>query len=370
MSDSNVSAEDKLFNRRVIEASIRTGLVFLLLLLCFNIVRPFILLVLGGTIIAVAVYPLFEKLKSLLGGRQKLAATLMTLIAVSILVIPSVMLSESAIESSQRLAKQMEEGTLGITPPSDKVQTWPLVGEKLYNAWSLAANNLSAALSKYKHQLRELAKLVLSMAAGAGAMVLKLVVSFIIAGILLVYAKSGTDAVEKVSVRLMGEQLGKNFAGVSSATIRSVAQGVLGIAVIQAVLAGAALLVMEVPYAGIWTLLVLLLAIVQLPTIILLAPIIVYVFTITTTVPAVIFMIWSLLVGVSDSFLKPLLLGRGLDIPMLVILLGAIGGMVVWGIIGLFAGAVVLAVGYNLYMVWLNEGIVVMKDEPVDNGPI
>jgi len=370
MSDSSVSADDKLFHRRVIEATIRTGLVILLVLLCFTIVRPFILLTLGGTIIAVAVYPLFEKLQSLLGGRRKLAATLMTVVALVMLVLPSVMLSESAIETSQALARQMEEGTLGIAPPSDKVQTWPLVGEKLYTVWSLAANNLSAALSKYQDQLKALAKLVLSVAAGAGAMVLKFVVSIIIAGILLVYSKSGTEAVEKVSVRLMGEQLGKKFAGVSSATIRSVARGVLGVAFIQAVLAGAGLLVMGVPYAGIWTLLVLLLAIVQLPTIIVLLPIIVYAFTITTPVPAVIFMFWCLLVGVSDSFLKPLLLGRGLDIPMLVILLGAIGGMVAWGIIGLFVGAVVLAVGYKLYLVWLNEGIVPVKDEPVDNGPI
>jgi predicted PurR-regulated permease PerM len=367
MSDSYVSTDDKLFHRRVIEAAIRIGLVFLLVLWCFYIVRPFILLVLWGTIIAVAVYPLFEKLHSILGGRQKLAATLMALIAIALLVIPSVMLSGSAIETSKTLASQMEEGTLTIPPPSDRVQTWPLVGEKLHKAWSLASNNLSAALSKYKDQLKEFAMVVLAVAAGAGGVVLKFIVSIIIAGMLLVYAKSGTDAVEKVSERLMGEQLGKKFTGMASATIRSVAQGVLGVAVIQAVLAGIGLLVIGVPYAGIWTLLVLLMAIIQLPTIIILAPIIVYVFTITTTVPAVIFMIWSLLVGVSDSFLKPLLLGRGLDIPMLVILLGAIGGMILSGIIGLFVGAVVLAVGYKLFTVWLNEGIEAVKEEPVDN---
>jgi predicted PurR-regulated permease PerM len=366
MSDFNVSTDDKLFHRRVIEAAIRIGLLFLLVLWCFYIVRPFILLVLWGTIIAVAVYPMFEKLQYILGGRQKLAATLMTLIAIAMLVIPSVMLSESAIDTTKTLAMQMKEGTLSIPPPSDKVQTWPLVGEKLHKAWSLAANNLSSALSKYKDQLKEISKLVLSAAAGAGAGVLKFIVSIIIAGMLLVYAKSGTEAVERVSERLMGEQLGKKFTGMASATIRSVAQGVLGVAVIQAVLAAIGLLVIGVPYAGLWTLLVLLMAIVQLPTIIILGPIIVYVFTITTTVPAVIFMIWSLIVGVSDSFLKPLLLGRGLDIPMLVILLGAIGGMILSGIIGLFVGAVALAVGYKLLMVWLNEGIEAVKDEPVD----
>ena len=366
MSNSIGSAEDELFHRRAIEAAIRIGLVFLLVLWCFYIIRPFILLVLWGTIIAVAVYPLFEKFQAMLGGRKKLAATLMTFIALAMLLIPTVMLSGSAIENSQALAKRMEEGTLSVPPPADQVKSWPLVGERLHTAWSLASNNLSAALSRYKDQLTEAAKYVLSAAAGAGALVLKFVVSIIIAGMLLVYAKSGTAAVDKVSERLMGTQLGHKFASMAGATIRSVAQGVLGVAVIQAVLAGIGLLLIGVPYTGLWTLLVLLLAIIQLPTLIILGPIIVYVFTITSTVPAVIFMIWSLLVGASDSFLKPLLLGRGLDIPMLVILLGAIGGMILSGFIGLFVGAVVLAVGYKLFVVWLNEGVEVAKQTPAD----
>ena len=143
----------------------------------------------------------------------------------------------------------------------------------------------------------------------------------------------------------------------AGATIRSVAQGVLSVAIIQAVLAGIGFLVMGVPYAGILTLLVLLWAIIQLPTLIVLAPVIIYVFSTAATLPAVIFLVWSLLVGLSDNVLKPLLLGRGLDIPMPVILLGAIGGMIMSGLIGLFVGAVVLSVGYTLYTAWLNEDL-------------
>ena len=164
MTDSLAPTDEGLFNRRAIEAAIRIGLIFLLVIWCFNIVRPFVLLVLWGAILAVAVYPLFEKLQSVLGGRKKLAATLMTLTALAMLVTPSVMLSGSAIENSQTLASQMKEGTLRIPPPSDKVQTWPLVGEKLYTAWSLASTNLSAALSRYKEQLTEVAKWVLGAA--------------------------------------------------------------------------------------------------------------------------------------------------------------------------------------------------------------
>jgi predicted PurR-regulated permease PerM len=339
------------------EAAIRIGLVMLLVVWCFNIVKPFMLLVLWGAIIAVAVYPLFMKFQSLLGGRQKLAATLMVLIALAMLITPTIMLSESVIDNSEALAKQMQEGAFTIPPPSEKVRSWPLVGGQLYETWRLAYTNLGEVFNKFAPHLAGLAKKALSAAAGAGIVVLQFIVSIIIAGVLLIYAQSSLHAVGRVTVRLMGERGGKNIAEMAGATIRSVAQGVLGVAVIQAVLAGIGLFVMGVPYAGLWTLLVLVLAIVQLPTILVLGPIIVYVFYVAATLPAVIFLIWSLLVGVSDSFLKPLLLGRGLDIPMPVILLGAIGGMLLSGIIGLFVGAVVLAVGYKLFLVWLSEGV-------------
>ncbi len=361
MSDLSVSVEDRVFQRRAIDATIRIGLVVLLALWCFNIVKPFILIILWGAIIAVAIYPLFVKFQSLLGGRQKLAATLMTLIALAMLITPTVMLSGSVIENTETLVKQLHEGTLSIPPPPDKVQGWPLVGEKLYDGWSLASSNLEEALTKFKPQLVALGKKSLSAAAGTGAVILQFIASIIIAGVLLVYASSSSNAVVKLTERLMGEQGGKNLAEMAGATIRSVAQGVLGVAVIQTVLAGIGFLVMGVPYAGIWALLILFWAIIQLPTIIVLAPIIAYVFTVAATVPAVIFTIWCLLVGLSDNILKPLLLGRGLDLPMLVILLGAIGGMILSGLIGLFVGAVVLAVGYKLYIAWLNEGLETME---------
>jgi predicted PurR-regulated permease PerM len=356
MNNVSENPDDMVFQRRVLEAAIRIGLVLLLVIWCFNIVRPFIMPVLWGAIIAVAVYPLFVKFGSVLGNRRKLAAMLMTLFALALLITPTVMLTESAIENSQTLAQQLREGTLTIPPPPEKVQGWPLVGNKLYSAWDLAESNLSEAVSKYRSQLTGLGKQILSAAAGAGATVLQFVFSIIIAGLLLVYASSSSRAIESIAARLMGAAGGKAFVDMAGATIRSVAQGVLGIALIQSILAGIGLLVMGVPYAGLWTLLVLLLAIIQVPSIIVLGPIIVYVFSVAATVPAIIFMVWSLLVGLSDNLLKPLLLGRGLDIPMLVILLGAIGGMILSGIIGLFVGAVVLALGYRLLMAWLEQG--------------
>jgi len=355
MNNSSRSDEDKVFHSRTMDAAIRISLLALLVLWCFQIVRPFIMPVLWGAIMAVAIYPLFVKAYAAFGGRQKLTATLITLLALAILIVPTVMLSGSMIESSKTLAADIEAGTLTVPPPSDKVKDWPLIGEKLHSAWSLASTNLEGALEKFKPQVEAVGKWLLSGAAGVGGGVLMFVISIIIAGAFLVYGRSGSQAMESIAGRVMGKQNGKEFVDLTGATIRSVAQGVLGVALIQSVLAGIGLLVMGVPYAGIWAVLVLLLAIIQLPPLLILGPIIVYEFSVAETVPAVIFMIWSLIVSVSDGFLKPLFLGRGMDIPMLVILLGAIGGMILSGIIGLFVGAVVLAVGYTLFMAWLDQ---------------
>jgi len=354
MNNPSRSEDEKVFQARILDVAIRIGLLVLLVWWCFNIVRPFIMPVLWGAIMAVAIYPLFVKVYAALGGRQKLAATLITLLALAILIVPTVMLSGSLVESSKTLSTQLEEGTLVIPPPSDSVKDWPLIGEKTHSAWKLASTNLEAAIDKFKPQVKAISKWFLSAAAGAGAGILMFIISILIAGAFLVYGRSGSQAVGTVAGRVLGKQGGQNFVELVGATIRSVAQGVLGVALIQSILAGIGLMLIGVPYAGVWAALVLMLAIVQLPPILVLGPIIVYVFSVAETVPAVIFMIWSLLVSVSDTFLKPLFLGRGMDIPMLVILLGAIGGLVLSGLIGLFVGAVVLAVGYSLFVAWLH----------------
>ena len=355
MSNSSRSEEDKIFQARAMDAAIQISLLALLVLWCFNIVRPFILPMLWGAIMAVAIYPLFVKAHMKLGGREKLTATLITLTGLAILIIPTVMLSESLVDATQKISADYQAGTLSVPPPADTVKDWPLVGEKLYSVWTLASDNLEAALMKFKPQVGAVGKWFISAAAGAGTGILMFVISIIIAGVFLVYARSGSQALETVLGRVLGQTDGKEFVDIAGATIRSVAQGVLGVALIQSILAGIGMLAIGVPYAGLWALLVLLLAIIQLPPLLILGPIIVYVFSVESTVPAVIFMIWGLLVSASDAFLKPLFLGRGMDIPMMVILLGAIGGMIFQGIIGLFVGAVVLAVGYTLFMAWLDQ---------------
>ncbi len=354
MNKSSEPSNDKLFVARALEATIHIGLVVLLLYWCFKIGQPFIQIIVWGIIIAVAIHPGYDRLKSALGGRGRLVATLITLLALIVLLVPTYMLSQSLIETAQEYSVQLDAGTLRVPPPSESVRSWPVIGEPLYKFWSLAANNLGAALSKMTPQLKKFGIPLLSAGAGAGVGILKFLVSIIIAGVLLANAAGGGQAARAIAVRLAGDR-GTSVVELAAATVRSVTLGILGVALIQTLLASLGFLVVGVPGAGLWALLVLILAVVQLPTILILGPIIVYVFSTSSTVTAVVFAIWSILVGISDAFLKPLLMGRGVDVPMLVIFIGAIGGFMRSGIIGLFVGAIIFALGYKLFLAWLNE---------------
>ncbi len=343
------------FSKNTIEATIRVGLLVLLAIYCFNIIKPFILPVIWGVIIAVAIYPVFAKLKSALGGRNKLASVVYTLVALALLITPTVMIANSVIDSSSIMAEKYEAGTLEVPPPNNSVKEWPLIGEKTYDFWLQASDNLEVTLIKYKAETQKIGESIISGAAGAAGTVLQFVLSIIISGILLANVDGAYKLAIKVFNRLTNIKTGKEYTDLAKATIRSVAQGVLGVAMIQAVFSALGMMVMDVPAWGLWTMVVLVFAIAQLPPILVLGFVSAYVFSVAETTPAVIFLIYCLIVSASDGFLKPLFLGRGMATPMLVILLGAIGGMMMSGIIGLFVGAIVLALGYELFMKWLNE---------------
>jgi len=356
MNTSSQPSNDKLFVARALEATIHIGLVVLLLYWCFKIGQPFIQIIVWGIIIAVAIHPGYKRLKSALGGRGRLAAILITLFALIVLLVPAYLFSGSLINTAQEYSALLDAGTLSVPPPSESVRSWPVIGEPFYKFWNLASNNLGATLSKITPQLKKFGIPLLSAAAGAGVGVLKFVVSIIIAGVLLSNDAGGGQAARAIATRLAGER-GAMAVELAVATVRSVTLGILGVALIQTLMAGLGFLLVGVPGAGLWALLVLIFAVVQLPTILVLGPIIVYVFSTSSTVIAVVFTIWSILVGISDAFLKPLLMGRGVDVPMLVIFIGAIGGFMTSGIIGLFVGAIIFSLGYKLFILWLNMDI-------------
>ena len=331
---------------------IRLGALAILVVWCFKILQPFILPAIWGIIIAVAIYPLYHALVGWLGGRRTLAAALVTAVLLAILLVPTLMLTDLLVQNAATLAQQVRQEHISIPPPPDTVKDWPLVGEPIANLWSLAATNLGAALKLVEPQLKAVGTWLLEIAASGGLGLLMFLFAFVIAGFLLRYSAGGYQVAHDLSERLAGER-GDEFAKLAGATIRGVAQGVLGVAVIQSLLAGLGFMAVGLPGAGIWALLCLILATVQIGVGPIVIPAVIYVFATGDTVTAVVFLVWSVLLLVMDNVLKPLLMGRGVDVPMAVIFLGAIGGMLLSGIVGLFVGAIVLTLGYKLFQTWL-----------------
>ncbi len=354
MSNGASGADDRDFVRRALDASVRIGIVALLAFYCFQIATPFVQPVVWAIIIAIGLRSSHVRLAQILGGREKLSAALLVALGLAILIGPTVALTVSLVETAQVLARDLHHGSIRVPPPPESVASWPLVGERLWEAWSETSQNLEMALRRIAPQLKTVGLWLVSAAASTGAGIVKFALSIVLAGVLLVQAQAASGLALAVASRLAGAR-GPALAELSRATVQSVTRGILGVAVIQSLLAGVGMLAAGVPAAGLWALLVLLLAVIQLPTLLVLGPAIAYVFSTSSTTVAIGFTIWSLMVGLLDNVLKPLLMGRGVDAPMLVIFVGAIGGFIHDGIVGLFVGAVILAVGYRLLVAWLEE---------------
>ena len=339
--------------KRAVEVAIRIGAIAGLIVWCFIIARPFLIPIVWGAIIAVAIFHGYEKLRAAFGGRRITAAVLITLLMLVLLVVPSVLLGDSLVSGARYVVDSFQSGELHIPPPPDSVAHWP-IGEPIAKAWTLASEDLEAALRQASPLLKSFGSWALGATAGAGLALLHFVLAILIAGALLANSEAAGRATRAVAKRLAGER-GLEFAGVAEHTVRSVASGILGVALIQALLAGLGFLVAGVPAAGLLTLICLVLGVIQLGVVIVLIPVVIYLFSTADTVTAVGFLVWAILVAPVDNILKPILLGRGVDVPMLIIFVGAIGGFLSAGIIGLFTGAVVLALGYKLFLAWLAQ---------------
>jgi predicted PurR-regulated permease PerM len=347
-------AEDQATFRRTLETGIRLGVVAFLVVYCFQVVRPFLQPLVAGAILAVAIHPLHARLRGWMRGRAGLAAATLVGVLLLLLTVPAVLITTSLVESSSDLARQLQEGTLRVPPPPASVADWPLVGDPLHAFWKTASENLEAAVREAQPVVRAGGRVLLQASAATGVGIGILALAVAIAGGLLAYTESASEFAYAVARRLGGER-GRELVDLGADTVESVTRGILGVALIQATMAGVGMLAAGVPAAGLWALLVLVTAVVQIPTFLTLGPIAIWVFAHASTPVAVAFAVWALLISLSDNVLKPLLMGRGANVPTLVIFVGAIGGFVFEGIIGLFVGAVALAVGYTLFQEWLEN---------------
>ena len=356
------SALDKIITRKLMDSFIRIGLIAFLVVYCYQIFRPFIGLMLWSIILAVALYPLQALMARKMGGKQGRAATVLVLAIMLSVLVPATLLTISFADSTTEFVRQVKDGSFQVPAPSEAVATWPVVGQRLHTLWAAAHHDIGSVVAKFEPKIGSVTKQALGYAASAGTAVLMFVVSLILSGVWMAYAESGHAAAQAIAGRMAGPAKGEGLLRLSTATIRAVAQGVIGIACLQALLLGAGFILVGIPAAGILALLALVLGIMQVPAMVVSLPAIVYVFsTNDSTTVAVMFTVYTIVAGSVDNVLKPLMLGRGVDAPMPVILLGALGGMASGGIIGLFLGSVMLALGYQLFMAWVysdrnNEG--------------
>jgi predicted PurR-regulated permease PerM len=235
------------------------------------------------------------------------------------------------------------------------VANWPVVGKKVYETWSKAHSDLPGFVQSMQPKIGQLTQKALAMVASIGSGLLLFLGSFIVAGILMAYGEAGSAISRAIFRRAAGAQRGEALANLSTATIRAVASGVMGVAFIQAILIGLALLLAGIPAAGGLSIIALILGIAQVPALLLIIPVVIYIWSSGdySNTAAITYTIILLVAGMADNILKPLMLGRGVDVPMPVILLGALGGIASGGILGMFVGATALALGYKIFMDWV-----------------
>jgi predicted PurR-regulated permease PerM len=352
---------DKITNstKKTVELIIRIFILILLLFYCFEILAPFVMPVLWAVIIAVSVYPIHKAISKKMGGREKLSATIITFAILSFIFVPVGFFISSISDTIIDIKNQAESGAIHLNQPNQIIETWPIIGKPLYNFLENASGSITSIFQKHQDEVLSIAKTVMLGIVGSGVTFFQVIFSIIISGVLL-STKGTIEASEKIFNRI-ADKRGSEFLSLTANTIRSVVKGVLGVAVIQAFLAGAGFFLASVPHAGIWCLIALVLAVIQVGTSLVIVPVIIYLFTTGNPLFAGLWSVYFVIVIFSDNVLKPWLLGKGAEVPMLVIFIGVLGGFFLSGFIGLFTGAIVLSIGYKLFLVWLHDQVEVKE---------
>lgn len=367
MENNNLLVVEKRLVARFLDMFIRFGLILALASFCYTVFSPFLNMMLWAVILAVTLYPLHQYFATRLGGKQGWSSTLIVLLGIVLIVVPTVLMISSLGESVSVMIDKLSGRAFVIPPPSAHIATIPIVGEKISVLWLKASNDLPGLISNYRTQIGDIAKATLGILASMGGGLLGFILSFIVAGIIMTWGAAGADSARRIAIRLTDENKGQSLVKLCTSTIRAVAQGVIGVALIQALLVGVIMIVADIPAVGIFFILALILGIAQIPVILVTAPAIALMWSLGDhgTAMNIVYTILLIVAGMADNVLKPLMLGRGVDAPMPVVLLGALGGMAASGILGMFIGATLLSIGYRIFMSWVNDGQVGDSQTPV-----
>lgn len=351
-------------SRFTVDMVVRLALIAGVVYVSFLLLRPVLPILLWAVILAVAVFPLYAPLRQRMRLPAWLAATLLSFLLLALLLAPVALLSVSAIETLDSYAHLLMQGNHLLPPPPESVRDWPLIGQRLHEFWYAAASDTHTFLTSHVGQIASLGRWVGEIAAGVAVEVLQFALAVVVAGVLLGYSERLTAAVASLAGRI-ADARGRHFVEIAGATIRNVSQGVIGVALLQSALLGLGMLVAHVPFAGAITFACLVLAIVQVGPNVIMIPVIIWMWIAMPALHAALFTVYNAPVMLMDNILRPILMARGLQTPMAIILVGVICGTLAGGLIGLFVGPVVLAVAYDLLTTWMAAGSVHEHDSTV-----
>lgn len=349
---------DKAFERltvgTIVNIALPLFLLALLIALCVQLLLPFVGLLVWTIILAICFKPLHDRLMTRRGLSSRRSAVIIGTGLSALVLVPTAIAAFSAASSIPEVVATFQSGDRDVPPPPARLKELPIIGERANAAWTQAATDMPAFAKAHSAQIAGFTKTLLGIAAGLFVAVLALVLAIVFAAVCLAYAVPLRAYVARIFTRITGDrQSGEHYMDIIAATVKSVANGVIGVAFVQALLVGIGFFAIGMPGAGLASLLAMALGVVQIPVIIVVLPAILYAFAVKSTTVAIIFTVWSIIGGLSDAVLKPLMIGHGLEVPMPIILLGVIGGVMAFGLVGLFIGAVVLAVGYVLFSDWV-----------------
>jgi predicted PurR-regulated permease PerM len=330
---------------------VRLGIIGLFAYWTLLLIAPFALIIVWSAILAVALFPMFQTLSRLLGGRPVIAATVIVVACLVLIITPLALVTVNFIDAVQALVGKLWAQNFTLAAAPEAVREWPIVGERIYAAWNQISSDLAATIIKFQAPLRQVLSVVIGKLASIAGGVLGFVASIILSGIFLTMSERLAATVHVLASRIAGDK-GVGFARLAGTTVRNVSRGVIGVAFLQTLLCAVCFAFFAIPARGALTFLVFVLCVMQIGPGLVLVPLIIWAWYSWPASIALVFTVVAIPILIIDNILKPILMARGLTTPMAIIVIGVIGGTLSYGLLGLFLGPIVLSVFYELLRAW------------------
>jgi predicted PurR-regulated permease PerM len=329
----------------------------------FWVLSPFLTSLLWAIVICIAIWPMLLRLEAFLGGRRWAAVAIMTATILLVVFVPVTLALTTIVSNAQNITAELKSFESVVLPaPPGWIERIPFGGDRIVAEWrrvvALDPQQRSAELTPY---VQTALQWFVFQAGSVGRMLVQFLLAAVITAIGFAKGEAVRDGILRFAARLGGEQ-GRETAVLAARTVRGVVLGVVVTALIQAAIAGTGLFISGVPAAALLTAVILFLCLAQLGPLLVVIPAVIWLFWSGRTGAGITLLVVGVIAGALDNIVRPVLIRRGADLPLLLIFAGVIGGLIAFGIIGLFIGPVVLAVAYTLLTIWMSS--VPSRDSP------